>query len=323
MSIFDSIRKAIRRNAVHKEVAKLRALTVGDIMTKYVVTIKPDDDVIKAATKMIAEDISCLVVADENKFLGVLSERDFLKKVPLTKVAFGMKVKQIMTPNPVTVPKTMKLTEAVAIMKANGFRRLLVVEDGKMYGIVTQTDFTKAISQIFNSYPVIPELTCGHIMSKKVLSVTPKDTVAVAKQKMLKANCGAIIIVDNMKQPEPLGIFTEYDIVMQFYDQHGKLEMKDISNYMRKYVRATESSTSLFEANRLMLTKNMRRLLIVEDKKIVGIVTQTDICRYLYSVVDTIDKGADKQDAVLKRFSMSEEIHGEFKAEHLKVYTVD
>jgi hypothetical protein len=38
MSIFDSIRKAIRRNAVHKEVAKLRALTVGDIMTKYVVT---------------------------------------------------------------------------------------------------------------------------------------------------------------------------------------------------------------------------------------------------------------------------------------------
>jgi CBS domain-containing protein len=323
MSLFDSIRRVIRRRAVHREVAKLKALTVGEIMTTYVVTVKPHDEVVKAATKMIAEDISCLVVADEGRILGVLSERDFLKKVPLSKAVFTMKVKDIMTANPVTVPRSMKLPEAVALMKAKGFRRLIVAEDGKMLGIVTQTDFTKTISKIFTSFPSIAELTCGHVMTKKVLTVTPKETVAQAKQKMLKVDCGAIIIVDKVSNPEPLGIFTEYDIVMQFYDQHGKLEMRDISHFMRKYVRATAATTSLFEANRLMLSKNMRRLLIVDDKKIIGIVTQTDICRYLYGVLDVIDKAADKPDIFLDRFYLSTEIHGEFKSEHLKVYTLD
>jgi CBS domain-containing protein len=301
--------------------ARLRSLTVGDIMTKYVITVRPQDEVIKAATKMIAEDISCLVVAEEDKAVGVLSERDFLKKVPFSKEVFAMKVKDIMTADPVTVPRSMKLVDAVALMKSKGFRRLIVAEDGKLLGIVTQTDFTKTISKNIISYPDVPELTCGHIMSKQVLTITTKGTINEAKQKMLKANCGAIIIVDKEKDPQPLGIFTEYDVVMQFYDQRGKLETRDITAFMRKYVRAAESSTSIFEANRLMLEKNMRRLLIVEGTKIVGIVTQTDICRYTYGVFDLIDKAADKPDATLKRFSYSAKTHGEFKGEHLKVYS--
>jgi CBS domain-containing protein len=330
--VFKAIRRALRKRAVRKEVAALRRLTVGDIMTKYVITIKPEDDIIKAATKMIAEDISCLIVATEAKALGVLSERDFLRKVPLTSKVFEMKVKDIMTPNPVTVPRSMKLTDAVALMKSKGFRRLIVAEDDKMLGIITQTDFTRTLMKAFSAYPVANNLMLGSIMTEKVLMVTAKDSVAQAKQKMLKANVGAIIIVDKLKDPVPLGIFTEYDVVMQFYDQHGKLEMKDISQYMRKYVRAMPSSETIFEANRLMLQKNMRRLLIVDgsqkpdgtkDAKILGIVTQTDITRFVYSALDIIEKSLDDPKTELKAFSFSTEIHGEFWTDHLKVYDIE
>jgi CBS domain-containing protein len=323
MGLFNAIRRTVRRRAIHKEVARLRELTIGDIMTKYVITVKPSEDVIKAATKMIAEDISCLIVAENDTAIGILSERDFLRKVPLSKEVFRLKVKDIMTANPVVVPRSTRLSDAVKLMKEHGFRRLIVQENGKLLGIVTQTDFTKALMRCFSSYPAVPELTLAHIMNRKVLTVTPKNSVAQAKQKMLKANVGAIIIVDKEKNPVPLGIFTEYDVVMQFYDQHGKLEMKDISSYMRKYVRAMPQTETIFEANRLMLEKNMRRLLVVDNDKIAGIVTQTDICRYAYDVLGLIDKAADDAKADLKRFSLSTEIHGEFRSEHLKVYDIE
>jgi CBS domain-containing protein len=157
-------------------------------------------------------------------------------------------------------------------------------------------------------------------MTDKVLTVSPQNTVAEGKQKMLKADVGAIIIMDKKM---PIGIFTEYDIVMQFYDQHGKLQMSDIGKYMRKYVRAVPPETSIFAANRLMLEKNMRRLLIVKGTEVAGIVTQTDICRYLYGQFEEMLAAAQDAKIELKRFSLDSEIHGEFRGEHLKVYEIE
>jgi len=319
MSIFDRIRQNIRRKSILKGVAKLRELAVVDIMTKYVITIGPDDDVIKAATKMIAEDISCLVVSDvEKSAIGVLSERDFLKKVPLTAQAFTMKAREVMSQNLYTVPLATKLTDAVGIMKARKFRRLVVAENSRMLGVVTQTDFTRILFRAFPCYPAVTELTVGHIMTKNVITVTPKNSIVQAKEKMLKNDIGAIIIAD---KSEVLGILTEYDVVMQFYDQRGKLDTKDISNYMRKHVRAVTPETSVFEANKLMLDKNMRRLLIVDGNRIVGIVTQTDICRYMYFALNIIEKAAQAPDAVLKRLVPDSEVGAEYRTDHLKVYS--
>jgi len=323
MTLFDAIRQRVRRRAIKKEIARIRQITVGEIMTKYVITIKAEEEVIRAATKMIAEDISCLVVIKgENTPTGVLSERDFLKKVPLNGAVFNMKVKDIMSPNLTTVLPTMKIPDAVALMKEKGFRRLVVAENNVLLGVVTQTDFTKTINKFFVSYPEMQKLSIGSLMTKQVLSVTPKNNVAQAKEKMLKIDVGAIIIVDEKNKNIPLGIFTEYDVVMQFYDQHGKLQMNNIEKYMRKYVRAMPAQASIFAANKLMLEKNMRRILVVDGEKIIGILTQTDICRFIYPALDMIEKIIDEPDIVMKRFSAMTEIHGEFRGEHLKVYVV-
>jgi CBS domain-containing protein len=319
MGIFDNIRRNVRRKRILKAIAQLQRTTVDQIMTTYVIAVKLDDDLIKAATKMIAEDISCLVVTEEEKPVGVLSERDFLRKVPMTKEVFSMKVRDVMHSPVTTIEPSMTLPAAVKTMKEQNIRRLIVMRDGKIAGIVTQTDFTRMLSKLFSSYPVSPELTVEHIMHKDILTVNPDQTLVDAKEKMSKANVGCVLIV---KDNQPLGIFTEYDCVMQFYDQRIKLEPKDIGSYMRKYVRAVPPQTSIFEANRLMLEKNMRRLLIVdEQKKMLGIVTQTDICRYAYGILDAIANVTEKPDTVLKRFWIGHEVTGEFREEHLKVYT--
>jgi len=318
MGLFEKILNGMRRRRSVKELVALRSLTVGEIMTKYLITVKPNDDVVKAATKMIAEDISCLIVIDGESLAGVISERDFLLKVPLTKKVFDMRVREIMKKDPVICPPTTKAEDAVKMMIKAGVRRVIVVNGTKPIGIVTQTDFTRAISKHITAYPDVPEMKVEHYMTSDVLCVTSEKSVADAKQAMLKRKVGAVIIID-AKERTPVGIFTEYDVVMQFYDQHGKLEMKDIGAYMRKYVRAAPRETSVMEANRLMLEKNMRRLMIVEGDKMVGIMTQTDICRKFFTEgIDVFNKSI--ADPALKWKRLSTALHGEFKTEHLKVY---
>jgi CBS domain-containing protein len=323
MGLFSGIVRSWRKRKVIKGIVTLKTLTVGDIMSKYVITSKPDEEVIKASTKMIAEDISCIVVVDGDKPIGVLSERDILKRVPLTNKVFALKVKDVMRKPIVTVPPTMGLQEAVGVMTKNSIRRLVVVKDGKLVGLVTQTDFTKALAKSFPSYPVVKEFSVSATMNKEVLMIPSSGKISQARDAMLKHDSGVVIIVDNMKQKTPIGIMTEYDIVMQFYDQQGKLDMKDIKDYMRKYVRAVPQETSIFQTNKLMLEKNMRRALVVDGMKIAGIITQTSICRYVYPHLDDIEKALRDPKVELRKFNMTTTIHGEFRGEHLKVYDID
>jgi CBS domain-containing protein len=322
MGIFDRFIRSSRRKDILKGVATLRSMTVSEVMTRYVITVRPDDEVVKAATKMIAEDISCIVVVDGETPVGIISERDILKRVPLSKKVFAMKVGDVMRKPIITVTPQTKLPDAVNVMIKNSIRRLVVVENGKLVGLITQTDFTKAIERNFKAYPITPDLVVNNIMSKKIFMVPATGNIAQAKDVMIKNDIGVVIIVDKLRDPSPLGILTEYDIVMQFYDQQGELELKDIKDYMRKYVRAVPAGTSLFQTNRLMLEKNMRRTLVVDGTKMIGIVTQTTICRYFYPNLHLIEKAATDPNVELRKFSLAAEIHGEFHGEHLKVYDI-
>lgn len=315
--MIDLIARMMRRRSIRRTVARIRSMTLGGIMTKQVITIRPDATVVQAATKMTAEAVSCLVVMDEGRLAGIVSERDFVMKVPLEKHALSMRVRDIMTAKVVTATPSMTLIEAVDLMKSKGFRRLVVFDHGRLFGIVTQTDLANALRDAFGSYPVASEFTLSAIMSARILTATPKETFEHGCAKMRKSNIGCMIIA---KDGEPLGIFTESDVVTQFYDHQGRLEIKGISDYMHKYVRAGEPSMNIFEANRLMLEKKMRRLLVVEDAKIIGVVTQTDIVRFVYPALDRILSSSEEPGVVLRSFPRHVDFQGEFRGEHLKVY---
>ncbi|MDD9954515.1 MAG: CBS domain-containing protein [Candidatus Woesearchaeota archaeon] len=310
MGLFGNFIKKRQHAALKKQIEQLRQTTVAEIMTTFVVTGRPDDTIIQTATKMIAEDISCLIVMDGEKLAGILSERDFLNKVPLDKKVFNMKVKQIMTPNVVTMPPETSLPEAVTLMKKRNFRRMVIADGEQVVGIMTQTDVSRKIAEIFTMYPAIP---IDDIMTSKVLTTSPKESFPKARGKMQKINVGSIIIEE---KGEIRGIFTEYDVVMQFYDQQGKLHIKDVSEFMRKSVKVTEKGMDIFVANRLLLEKKMHRLPITQEGKLIGIVTQTDVIRFICCELDKILACEE-----LKKFPSKLKFKSEFKGEHAKVYT--
>jgi signal-transduction protein with cAMP-binding, CBS, and nucleotidyltransferase domain len=116
-------------------------LAVGAIAKKKMVTIDEDKSTVSAAMLMTEKRIGSLVVTRENKPVGIVTERDMLKKVlsegrnPET-----TKVAEIMTSHLVTVEHDKPLREALDLMNRRGIRRMLVTHEGQISGIFTQRD---------------------------------------------------------------------------------------------------------------------------------------------------------------------------------------
>ncbi|MBN2517232.1 MAG: DUF835 domain-containing protein [Candidatus Altiarchaeota archaeon] len=131
--------------------------TVKEIMIKDVATISKEATVREAGTLMSSRDIGSLIVLDGGKPTGIITERDFLKKViALGNDAEKLKVKDIMTSPIFTIPSSASVLDANKIFQKEDIRRLPVVEGGKMVGIVTQTDIVKALdSMVLNIVPSV------------------------------------------------------------------------------------------------------------------------------------------------------------------------
>jgi len=290
-------------------------------MSHYLITVRPDETVVGAATKMVAEAISCLVVMDGEKLAGIVTERDYLHKVPVTGDSFKMRVRDIMTPGVVTVVPSMPLVDAVRMMKEKHFRRLVVANNGKLLGVVTQNDLLRVIAKHFRTYPMHKDLALDAFMSKDLLFATMKETFAHARERMHKRNVGCILIVDKLTAPQTVqGIFTEYDIVMQFYEQQGKPRLRELEAFMRKYVRALEPGTGAFEATRFALDKSIRRLPVADGAVVRGIATETDLVRFVFLNLEKISTLLDKPETEFRRFGRHTEFRGAFHGDHLKVY---
>tara|TARA_Y100000996_G_scaffold116044_1_gene86217 strand:- start:1093 stop:1509 length:417 start_codon:yes stop_codon:yes gene_type:complete len=114
---------------------------IRDIMEKSVITIE-NDKTAQDAAKIIAEkDISFLVVINEGIPQGVLSESDFVRKVAAEdKKSSEIKVSDIMSYKFRSVDPTTTIEDAVQKMLNKNIRRLLVTENEKLVGVITQTD---------------------------------------------------------------------------------------------------------------------------------------------------------------------------------------
>ena len=114
---------------------------IRDIMEKNVITIE-NDKTAQDAAKIIAEkDISFLVILDDGKPQGVLSESDFVRKIAAEdKKASEIKISEIMSYKFRSVGPTTTIEDAIQKMLNNNIRRLLILDDEKLVGVITQTD---------------------------------------------------------------------------------------------------------------------------------------------------------------------------------------
>jgi CBS domain-containing protein len=111
------------------------------IMVERVVTIGPDASVKQAAELMNMHEIGCLVVVDHEKAVGILTERDMLKRIICeSRQSKTTKVVNSMSKPLITASPDMRAGDAAKLMLERNIKKLPVVENGRLVGLVTLTD---------------------------------------------------------------------------------------------------------------------------------------------------------------------------------------
>ncbi len=123
-------------------------MSLERICSKTVVTISPDATVLEAAKLMHSNHIGSLVVIEDSRPIGILTDRDIvLKVVASEQKPVETAVKKIMTANPTMVNVNYDLQDAVRLMRNRGVRRLPIVDEHRhLLGIITMDDLLTAFS---------------------------------------------------------------------------------------------------------------------------------------------------------------------------------
>jgi CBS domain-containing protein len=113
---------------------------------KTVHAVRPDDTVLSALGVMAEHDIGAVLVVEGDELLGILSERDYARKVALLgRASRDSPVRLIMTANVVCVPPNRTIEECMGLMTERRCRHLPVVESGRVIGLVSIGDLVKAM----------------------------------------------------------------------------------------------------------------------------------------------------------------------------------
>jgi CBS domain-containing protein len=190
----------------------------------------------------------------------------------------------------VTMASTTPIYDAIQIMTKEGFRRIPIANPGTraLEGIITATDIVdylgggekfEIIEHKFggNFFKAINQ-PIGTIMNKKVVSVTVSTKISDAIGLMKEKNLGGLPVVNSENSVR--AIITERDIARLFSDRISGIT---VSQLMSNNVITALPKTTIFETEKTMATQGFRRLPIVSNGKVMGMITTMDIIRFFGS----------------------------------------
>jgi CBS domain-containing protein len=144
-------------------------LKVEDIMVEDVITVDSDATVMDAVRLMNKNEIGCLVVTRRGKAIGIITERDLLKRV-IAKMRDPMKtkVRQIMTKPLIVGDPNMDLEDATKLMFERKIKKLPVIEAGRLVGLISLTDIARFQPQMIK---ILKKLSAQHMPPKRLQKV--------------------------------------------------------------------------------------------------------------------------------------------------------
>ena len=267
-------------------------LKAGDVMSEAVATISPGCTVASAARIMSASKISCLIVLDHGCLLGIVTETDVLKRAVVVAHNFHkMKVKQIMSSPVRSIPHNLSVMDASKIMGVENIRRLVVLEEGKPVGIITQTDMVRVLA----SYSVSKEVS--EVMTRGAVVIASSASVREAATLMSAHDISCLVVKDG---DAVVGIFTERDLLKRIVALNQDPASVNLSQVMSEPVVTIPASYSLLSATKLLERVGIRRLVVMEYDTLLGVITQTDILRALKATLQ------DEEEKYFKLLSESD-----------------
>jgi len=125
-------------------------IKVGDVMTRKFVSVSPDTDVIECANIMRKNKVGSLVVKEDKKLVGLLTEGDIINAIGKKKDLSKIHALNIMIKNPETVKPEVDMYDALVVMKKRRIRWLPVVADKAVIGVLTLKDILRIEPSLFD-----------------------------------------------------------------------------------------------------------------------------------------------------------------------------
>ncbi|QIZ72304.1 PAS domain S-box protein [Oxynema aestuarii] len=238
--------------------------------------VAPDAAIAEVLKRVSQAGASCAFVADENQFLGLLTERDLVRLSVGDRPLGSTSIAEVMSPKGVTLSlaDNPQLFETVALMRSRRVRHLPILDpSGRAIGIVTP----RSLGQAMRPNELFKLKSVGEVMARNVATASPKTNLLAIARLTIDRDCTCAIAIDRRdRQTVPVGILTERDL-LQFKRLNLNFETTIARDVMSAPLQAIDPHASLWQAHERMQTHRIRRLVVVEDGQLVGAIKQTHI----------------------------------------------
>lgn len=270
---------------------------------KTPITITSKTSILDTRDILFRYGISRLIVVSGKKPVGIITEKDIAKNIsvfskkPIGKISVG----DVMSKEVVTTKLNSSIYECAKLMKENEISSIVITNNSQeLVGLVTKTDLVSTFLVQSTA-----SLKVSKIMTKKVVTVSPNDSVFEVQSVLFNNNIRRVLVVKNK---QPIGIITyrdfvpakTFDLYKNFTNTSEREEISQIpqlnefnvnrlsylltfsaNDIMTKNPFIVYSDDVVYTAAILMIRHGISGIPVIKNKKLVGIVTKSDIVNVL------------------------------------------
>lgn len=255
-------------------------MKVKEIMTTKIITVDKDDSLKLVLDLMKKYDITKIPVTEEKKFFGLVTDNVIAYKLGSIRkraiTASRLHASSVTEKEVAVISPEEEVKNILKSVGEPGPTMLPVVEKEKLIGVVTKADLLPLVTNKNQLYS---------IMQKKVYTVSLDDRVIHARRIMITNNIARLPVLEEKKL---VGIISDVEIALAFASlkksfslgkQKHHLDELLVKDVMRTPVVYSNPSISISDAAQLMLKQNVGALPLLENDKLVGMVTRTDLLK--------------------------------------------
>jgi CBS domain-containing protein len=196
-----------------------------------------------------------------------------------------MKVKEIMTTKIITVDKDDSLKLVLDLMKKYDITKVPVTEEKKFFGLVTDNVIAYKLGSIRKRGITASRLHASSVTEKEVTVISPEEDVKNILKSVGEPGPTMLPVVEKEKL---IGVVTKADLLPLVTSKN------QLHSIMQKKVHVVSLDDRVIHARRVMITNNVARLPVFEDKKLVGIISDVEIALAFASLKKSFSVGRQK-----------------------------
>jgi signal-transduction protein with cAMP-binding, CBS, and nucleotidyltransferase domain len=262
--------------------------TIGQCMQRDLESVSEDICAANAATLMAERRIGSLVVRSAgegrqaSKIIGLVSETDLIRQVMAKgETGEGTTVGQIMTTPLLSISSDQQMLDASHFMEKHGIRHLCVSEGTQIVGLISVRDLVKHF--VYAEKGPIRDLDDVYrplsvLMRREIEMIDREATLHTAARRMADKRIGALMVT---QAGEIAGIVTERDLLHKCMARTQDPAQIRVSAVMTQRLIDIDINRTVHDASDLMAEKHIRHLPVMENRRIVGILSVRDLLKMI------------------------------------------